>query len=386
MSNVELKKIGVCPFMKSPMVNCYCRNLSSENIEKAYAYCSGDYANCLIYQTVFRVDEAINDKDDSELSFPVVGLATGSERSAQLQARQKLLLKMLELLGKNTLASTMCRDFVLLLRHFTELDGVTLYLVDSEQQRSYCVVGCQGDTVTEKQQSGKLECICGDIIGCSMDNTSLNKTDGGVFWSNDRGLLSAAEAKALNMCSCGRCPEEGGGSVALVPINYRGEAIGVLRIHDQKKELFTRDDIQFLEGLSAGLGIIVIQSRADQSRIYSEMFIDSVQNPIMVVDVDFIYRKVNKKFCQCVSMSEEEVLGKTVQGVVGAALFDTVFDPLFQQALCGERVQRTTVVAFSGRNKVCYLITCQPNFGSDGIVDAINICMHEEIDKRPKML
>lgn len=372
--------------MKSPMANCYCRNLSSENIEKAHDYCSGDYESCLIYQTVFRVDEAISDSDDSELSVPVVGLATGSERSAQLQARQKLLLKMLELLGKNTLAMTMYRDFVLLLRHFAGVDDITLYLADSEQQRSYRVVGCQGDTVTDEQQSGRLECICGDIIGGSMDGTSLNKTDGGVFWSNDRGLLSDAEAKALNVCICARCPEGNGGSVVLLPINYRGEAIGVLRIYDQKKGLFTRDDIQFLEGLSAGLGIIVIQSRADQSRIYSEMFIDSVQNPIMVVDADFIYRKVNKKLCQCLSLSEEEVLGKTVQGIVGDALFDTVFNPLLQQALCGERAQRTTVVAFPGRDEACYLITCQPNFGADGVVDAINICMHEEIDKSPKPL
>ncbi|MBW2185958.1 MAG: PAS domain-containing protein [Deltaproteobacteria bacterium] len=372
--------------MKSPMTNCYCRNLSSENIEKAYDYCSGDYESCEIFQTVFRVDEAINDSDDSELSFPVVGLATGSERSAQLQTRQKLLLSMLELLGKNTLATTMYRDFVLLLRHFTEIEGITLYLTDSEQQRSYRVVGCQDDMVTEEQHIGKLGCICGDIIGGSMDSTSLNKTDGGVFWSNDRESLSDAEEKALNLCVCARCPEDAGGSVVLVPINYRGQVIGVLRILDQRKGLFTRDDIQFLEGLSAGLGIIVIQSRADESRIYSEMFIDSVQNPIIVVDADFIYRKVNKKFCQCVSLLEAEVLGKTFQGIVGDALFDRVFNPLFQQALCGERAQSTTVVAFPGRDKACYLITCQPNFGVDGVVDAINICMHEEIDKSPKSL
>lgn len=368
------------------MANCYCRNLSSENIEKAHDYCSGDYESCEIYKTVFRVDEVINDSDESSLLSPVIGLATGSERSAQLQARQKLLLSMLELLGKNTLATTMYRDFVLLLRHFTAVDDITLYLVDSEQQRSYRVVSCQGDTVTDEQQSGRLECICGDIIGGSMDSTSFNKTDGGVFWSNDRGLLSDTEAKALNVCICARCTEGNGGSVVLLPINYRGTPIGVLRIHDQKKGLFTRDDIQFLEGLSAGLGVIVIQSRADQSRIYSEMFIDSVQNPIVVVDADFIYRKVNKKFCQCVLLSEEEVLGKTFQGIVGDTLFDTVFNPLFQQALCGERAQSTTVVDFVGRGAACYLITCQPNFGADGIVDAINMCMHEEFCKSPELL
>lgn len=386
MSNVKPKKMGVCPFMKSPMTNCYCRNLSSENIEKAYDYCSGDYESCEIYQTVFRVDEVINESDESSGSFPVVGLATGSARSAQLHARQKLLLKMLELLGKNTLATTMYRDFVLLLRHFTEVEDITLYLVDSEQQRSFRVVGCQDDTVTEEQHSGKLDCICGDIISGAMASTSLNKTAGGVFWSNDRGSLSDADAKALSMCICAQCSEDKGGSVVLLPVTYRGQTIGVLRIHDQKKGLFTGDDIQFLEGLSAGLGIIVVQSRADESRIYSEIFFDIVQSPIMVVDVDFIYRKVNKKFCQCVSLSQDEVLGKGVQEILGDALFEAVFDPLLQKSLCGERVQSTTLVAFPGRDKVCYLITCQPSFGSDGSVGAINICMHEEVSMSPNVL
>lgn len=372
--------------MKSPMTNCYCRNLSSENIEKAYEYCSDDYESCEIYQAVFRVDDAINDNDESRDSTPVVGLATGSERSAQLQARQKLLLSMLELLAKNTLASTMYRDFVLLLRRFTAVDDISLYLIDSEQQRSYCVVGCQGDTVTETQQSGKLECLCGDIIGGTMKGTSLNKTDGGVYWTNDRENLSAQELKTLNVCLNASCPGHAGGSVVLLPINYRGNAIGVLRVHDQKKGLFTRDDIQFLEGLSAGLGIVVIQSRADQSRIYSEMFIDNVQSPIMVIDADLIYRKVNKNFCKCVMLSEDGVLGKTVQAIVGDALFDTVFNPLFQQALCGERAQVTTVVSFPGRSTACYLITCQPNFSVAGVVDAINICMHEEVGDSPNLL
>lgn len=378
--------MGVCPFMKSPMANCYCRNLSSDNIEKAYDYCSGDYESCSIYQTVFRADEVIKEREGSAVSFPVVGLATGSERSSQLQERQKLLLKMLELLGKNTQATTMYRDFVLLLRNFTEVEDITLYLTGSENNGSHRIVGCQGSTVTEEHQAGGLVCLCRNILEGSMNNTSLNKTDGGVFWSNDRASLSDNEAKLLNVCIGARCPDDKGGSVVLLPINYLGDAIGVLRIHDQKKGLFTRDDIQFLEGLSVGLGIIVVQSRADQSRVYSEMFIKSVQNPIMVIDANFTYRLVNKKFCQCVSLSEDEVLGRSVRDILGDDLFSTTFNPLFEKALCAERAQAKTFVTFSGREKACYLITCQPTFGSDGSVAAINVCMHEELGESRNVL
>lgn len=385
MTKIESKKMGICPFMKSPMDNCYCRNLSSENIEKAHDYCSGDYESCVIYQGVFRVDEAVSDSDESGDSISVVGLTTGSDRSSQLQSRQKLLLKMLELLGKNSHATTMYRDFVLLLRHFTAVDDVALYLVDSENQSTNRVVGCQGDVVTDEHYAGRLKCLCGNIIDGDMASTSLNKTAGGVYWSNDFESLSVTEAQALNVCISARCPDNKGGSVVLVPVRYRGKAIGVLRIHDQQKGLFTRDDIQFLEGLAAGLGIVVVQSRADQSRIYSEMFIDSVQNPIMVVDSNLIFRKVNKKLCQCVALASDNVLGSTIQDLLGEDIYESVFGPLMTKALCGERAQGTFFVAFSGREKVCYLITCQPHFSSNGVVDAINVCMHEEVGKSPTL-
>lgn len=363
------------------MANCYCRNLSSENIEKAHDYCSGDYESCLIYQGVFRVDDVSSGSGEGKDWASVVGLETGSGRSSQLQARQQLLLKMLELLGKNTQATAMYRDFVLLLRHFTAVDDIALFLVDSANQSTNRVVGCQGDVVSDEHFTGKLKCLCGDIIGGNMATTSLNKTEGGVYWSNDRESLSAAEAKALDVCIGARCPGNTGGSVVLLPVNYAGKAIGVLRIHDQKKGLFTRDDIQFLEGLAVGLGIVVIQSRTDQSRMYSEIFIDSVQNPIMVVDGDLVFRKVNKKFCQCVAVSNEDILGETVEDIVGNDIYARVLSPLIKKALCGERAQGTHFVAFPGRNEVCYLVTCQPHFSVNGVVDAINICMHEEIGK-----
>gem|GEM_PF-1372189 len=380
MTKIESKKMGICPFMKSPMDNCYCRNLSSENIEKAHDFCSGDYESCVIYQGVFRVDDAINDCDESVASPAVIGLSTGSERNAQLQMRQKLLLKMLELLGKNTHATTMYRDFVLLLRHFTAVDDVALYLVDSENQSNNRIVGCQGDVVTDEQQSGRLKCLCGNIVDGDMASTSLNKTTGGVYWSNDFESLSAAEVAALSVCISARCPDNKGGSVVLLPVCYRGKAIGVLRIHDKRKGLFTRDDIQFLEGVAVGLGIVVIQSRADESRIYSEMFIDSVQNPIMIVDSNLVLRKVNKKFCQNVSLAHDDVLGRTLEAILGHDIYDSIFSSLVKQALCGERTQSTNFVAFPGRDAVCYLITCQPHFSASGVVDAINMCMHEEIN------
>lgn len=367
--------------MKSPMDNCYCRNLSSENIEKAHEFCSGDYGSCVIYQGVFRVDDVVKKSDDTSAVTPVIGLMTGSERSSQLQARQTLLLKMLELLGKNTQSTAMYHDFVLLLRHFTGVDDVALYLVDSENKSSNRVVGCQGDEVTDELHPGELNCLCGDIICGAMEGTSLNKTEGGVYWSNDRDTLSEGEANALNVCIIARCPDNTGGSVVLLPVTYCGKSIGVLRIHDHNKGLFTRDDIHFLEGLSAGLGIVVIQSRADQSRIYSEIFIDSVQNPILVTDGNFVLRKVNKKFCQCVALDNEAVLGRSIEAVLGDTIYRDIFDPLLQKVLCGERAQQTHMVSFPSRSETCYEITCQPHFSSSGVVDAVSICMYEELGR-----
>jgi hypothetical protein len=39
-----------CPYLTMPFPDCYCMNLSSQNIARMLVYCSENYFSCLIYR------------------------------------------------------------------------------------------------------------------------------------------------------------------------------------------------------------------------------------------------------------------------------------------------------------------------------------------------
>ena len=41
---------NACVFLKKPFTDCYCMNLSSSNISKMLAFCTGDFPACPIYR------------------------------------------------------------------------------------------------------------------------------------------------------------------------------------------------------------------------------------------------------------------------------------------------------------------------------------------------
>ena len=179
MTEVKNTRAGVCPFMKAPMADCYCRSLSSENIEKAFDFCSGDYEACTIYQNVFRADEVIDKQLSKEESFPVIGLATGQERHYQLLSRQELSLQVLGLLESNPPARNMFHDFILMLCNFCAVNDITLYILDGDNHLCQEMVGCHGSEVTEARIPGKLDCLCGHIFnGEVLDETLQGNLDG----------------------------------------------------------------------------------------------------------------------------------------------------------------------------------------------------------------
>jgi hypothetical protein len=47
MTSAKDRKL--CPNIEAPLENCYCNELSSQNVEKAISYCINNYDSCEIY-------------------------------------------------------------------------------------------------------------------------------------------------------------------------------------------------------------------------------------------------------------------------------------------------------------------------------------------------
>nr|WP_320115213.1 PAS domain-containing protein [uncultured Desulfuromonas sp.] len=361
--------------MKAPMEECYCRSLSSENIEKAYDFCSGDYKACAIFQNVFRAQDVVAAQVAKD-ACPVIGLFTGSQRLLQLQSRQELSLQVLELLESNPSARNMFRDFIFMLRNFCSVNDITLYILDGDNHLHQEIVGCQGDEVTELVVPKKLECLCGLILEGNVPDETLNRNDSGVYWTNDRTSLSEEAAEGLNACINTCCPEQKEGSLVLIPVHYQGRTVGVVRVNDPRADLFTRDDIRFLDGICSALSVIVGRARAERNREYAEMIVETLKSPIIVVDRDDVFRKANEEYLRWIGRSEAEVYGQKIVAVVGESLYRQIYQPLLERAFGGEQVKEEVTVDFPEHPATACSLRCLPHFDVEGSVDAVIIAFH----------
>ncbi len=54
-----LSRYKICPYLRSPLPECYCAHLSSHNISKIIIYCSSDYISCQIYCRCAEADRGL---------------------------------------------------------------------------------------------------------------------------------------------------------------------------------------------------------------------------------------------------------------------------------------------------------------------------------------
>ncbi|MBN2644401.1 MAG: PAS domain-containing protein [Desulfuromonadaceae bacterium] len=357
------------------MEECYCRQLNSDNIEKAFLYCSGDYASCAIYQRVFKADEAMAEAEQVEDRHAVVGLTTGAVRGRQLLSRQRLMVQALTLLESGISPQQMLQDFLCLVRRYAEVDEVSAYIFDGDSnlyaQRVNCSEECQGQARVVQQPG----CLCGQILDGGLKDSGFSSLESGAIWANDTARLSAALRKKLDSCTNSASTDRPGGSVALLPVSLAGERVGVLRINARTRNLFTLDDIRFLSGLTSVLSLVVKRSREERHRAYADMIVAQLPYAVAVVDANGVLRKVTGRFESCFKASAAESLGKKLDAVFPASVYRQHLKPMLERAFGGETLSQTGVLP-GGCWSATMRLVLSPFFSAEGRVDAVILAFY----------
>ena len=152
---------------------------------------------------------------------------------------------------------------------YYEANGFPDIFVDKE---SYlCARKEDGSLVRDAQGHAVLECMCGNIISGRTDPRQPFFTKGGSFWANSTtDLLAATTSEQRQAVTRNFCNRSGYESVALIPLRSKARIIGLLQFNDRRKDRFTLDMIEFLEGLGASIGIALERHSAAREKIQLE--------------------------------------------------------------------------------------------------------------------
>ena len=131
-------------------------------------------------------------------------------------------------------------------------------------ENTLSVRDANGDVCRDKDGNISLECTCGLVLSGKTDPSNALFTPGGSAWTNDSlPILDLPLDQDQRLHPRNRCIHEGFQSIALIPIRANNMIVGLLQLNDRRKNCFTIETINFLEGLSSSIGVALIRKQAE---------------------------------------------------------------------------------------------------------------------------
>lgn len=172
-----------------------------------------------------------------------------------------------------------------------------------------------------------LDCMCGNVIRGRTDPALPIFTQRGSFWTNGpTESWSTSTEKELQTFTRNGCNEEGYESVALIPIHFGEERLGLLQLNHHGKSAFTLRQIVLYEKLVDYLGVAIAQAQSKEAlgeseETYRSLFENTLNGFAycrMIFDdgepADFLYLSVNQAFTSHTGL--KDVVGKKASEVI----------------------------------------------------------------------
>ncbi|MFC1549471.1 PAS domain S-box protein [Nitrospirota bacterium] len=249
----------------------------------------------------------------------------------QLEERQSLSIMLLEYINQSDQKTDMVKGITSMIKQSVGIESVGVRLRDGEDypyyhssgfparfveaESSLCARDSSGALVRDPQGKAVLECMCGTVISSQTDPSQPCFTPGGSFWTNSTSeLLASTSENEQRARTRNRCNSEGYESVALIPLRSRGEIVGLLQLNDRRREMFTLETVEFLEGIASSIGISFQRMQTKEAlrrgRDNAQRYLDMAGTMLLVINEDQQVSLVNRRGCEILGLEEDKIIGK----------------------------------------------------------------------------
>ena len=133
-------------------------------------------------------------------------------------------------------------------------------------ENELCCRDASGNLLRDDAGNPEIACMCGNVICGRFDTSKPFFTQNGSFWSNcTTGLLASTTEADRQARTRNRCNGEGYESVALIPLNFGAERLGLLQLNDTRSGMFTPQGIALWERLAGYLAVALSKFRAEEA-------------------------------------------------------------------------------------------------------------------------
>ena len=195
-----------------------------------------------------------------------------------------------------------------------------------KMESSLCAHDSSGALIRDQIGNPVLACMCGNIICGRFDISKPFFTQNGSFWTNSTTELLASTSEADRQARTrNRCHGEGYESVALIPLTFGGDRLGLIQLNDRRKGMFTLEFIALWERLAGYLGVALAKAKAEESLRISEAHLINALKIAHLGHWEYNIAKdlftFNDQFYKIFQTTAEEMGGYTMSSSRYAELF-----------------------------------------------------------------
>ena len=261
----------------------------------------------------------------------------------QAREKQKTTVEILGLCNKAGSTRELMQSLMHYFQKITDCEAIGVRLRDGDDFPYYEQIGfvdnfllfnnslldrdCTGDLVRDGGGKPVLGCLCGNVIRGLYDSTKPFFSARGSFWSSRFTKLlpdTTYVNRQAKTCNC--CNESGYESVALIPVRFRGEVIGLFQFNDSQRGCFTIEKITQLESLIDEIAFPLAKLMGDEALQKSEISLLEAQKISSLGS--YVYNLIDNRWTGTTVLSS--MLGVDTHSDCSAAGWSELVNP-FQQ-------------------------------------------------------
>ena len=282
----------------------------------------------------------------SEKSYKFVSFLRNVTERKRMEREREIALNLIKRISNPSGLEELLADITKLMRDWSGCEAVGIRLRQGDDypyfgtrgfpaefvklENSLCETDSDGKVLRDSDGKAVLACMCGNILRGNFDSSLPCFTENGSFWTNSTSdLLASAMDEDWLARARKRCNLEGYESMALVPLRYGDDTLGLLQFNHTGRERFDRATIDLFERLAANLAIGLAQrrstdqlsiDRAKYRSLYNSMAEMFVLHRVVYREgkaVDYEILDCNRAFCKITGIDRENAIGKLASKLYG---------------------------------------------------------------------